>query len=172
MRREDIDRERELIYLHQTADRYGRVADGLNTTHHIPEKELRGRWTLFPRPLIDLVDALPVNLAGWLYVTPRGRVWQQRNFYRDIWTPAQTASDTDVTLYDMRHTFSSRLMAAGIPLAEISAWMGHSLRAGGAPVNTTTVWYARATGEFRERALRELYALFSGKSDAEVTQHG
>jgi integrase len=172
MRREDVDRERELIYLHQTADRYGHITKGLKTTHHVTEKEHRGRWTLFPRPLIELVDELPVNLAGWLYVTPRGRVWQQRNFYRDVWTPAQTASGTDFTLYDLRHTFSSRLIAAGIPLAEVSAWMGHSLRAGGAPVNTTTVWYAHATGESRDRALAELYRLFGEKGDARVTRRG
>lgn len=162
MRREEIDRKLELIYLHQTADRYGRVSDGLKSTHHVAEKELRGRWTLFPQPLIKLVDELPVNLAGWLFVTQRGRIWKHRNFYRDVWEPAQASSGAEFTLYDLRHTFSSRLMAAGIPLAEVAAWMGHSLRAGGAPVNTTTTWYAHATGEFRERALRELYVVFEG----------
>ena len=36
------------------------------------------------------------------------------------------------------HTFSSRLLAAGLPLVEVAAWMGHSLRAGGAALNTTS----------------------------------
>lgn len=170
MRREDIDRARELIYLHQTADSFGRVYDGLKTTHHVSEKELRGRWTLFPSPLIKLIDELAVNLAGWLFVTPRGRIWKQRNFYRDVWEPARVASGADFTLYDLRHTFASRLIAAGIPLAEVSAWMGHSLRAGGAPVNTTTTWYAHPTGEFRERALRELDVVFSGGAAHEAGQ--
>jgi hypothetical protein len=67
----------------------------LKRTHHIPEKELRGRWTLFPEPLIDLVDELPVNLAGWLLVSQRGRVWKHRNFYRDVWEPAQHASGAE-----------------------------------------------------------------------------
>jgi integrase len=160
MRRSEIDRELELMYLHETADRYGRVMRGTKTTHHIEEKERRGRYTLFPRPLIALTDQVPAHLSGWLYPTKTGRIWQQRNFYRDVWDPARTASGTDFTIYDLRHTFSSRLQAAGIPLPEISAWMGHSLRAGGALVNTTSLIYTHATGEHRQRALDALYALF------------
>ena len=70
-----------------------------------------------------------------------------------MWNPARQASGASFTLYDGRHTFSSRLLAAGIPLVEIAAWMGHSLRAGGAEVNTTTRTYAHATGEHRVAAL-------------------
>jgi len=64
------------------------------------------------------------------------------------------------TLYDLRHTFASRLLAAGIPVVEVSAWMGHTIRAGGQEVtNTTTRVYAHATGEHREQALRVLAEL-------------
>ncbi len=83
-------------------------------------------------------------------------MWQHRNFYDDVWIDALRASGTDFTLYDARHTFSSRLLAAGLPLIEVAAWMGHSLRAGGAEVNTTTRMYAHATGEHRAAALAEL----------------
>ena len=52
------------------------------------------------------------------------------------------------TLYDLRHTFASRLLAAGIPAVEVSGWMGHAIRAGGHEItNTTTRVYAHATGE-------------------------
>ena len=45
-----------------------------------------------------------------------------------------------------------------------AAWMGHSLRAGGAQVdNTTSRVYAHATGEWREVALAELTALVTGE---------
>jgi integrase len=163
MRREEIDRSRELIYLHQTADRYGRVTTGLKSTHHIREKAARGRWTLFPRPLLELCDELPTALSGWLFLSPRGKLWGQRNFYRDVWEPARRASGTDFTLYDLRHTFSSRLVAAGIPLPEVAAWMGHSLRAGGVPVSTTATTYTHPTGEYRRQALEELYRVFGSQ---------
>jgi integrase len=103
-----------------------------------------------------MIDAYPADIEGRLYPSPRGYYWSQRNFYRNVWEPAQRASGTDFTLYDARHTFSSRLLAAGIPLVEVAAWMGHSLRAGGEQLNTTTRKYAHATGELTNQALQEL----------------
>jgi integrase len=103
-----------------------------------------------------MVDAYPADIEGRLYPSPRGFYWAHRNFYRNVWEPAQRASGTDFTLYDARHTFSSRLLAAGIPLVEVAAWMGHSLRAGGETLNTTTRKYAHPTGELTNLALQEL----------------
>ena len=154
--RSDVDRKRQMIYVHQTVDRYGKLESGLKTTHHVRERERRGRWTLFPASLIELVDACPADIEGRLFPSPRGFYWSHRNFYRDVWEPAQRVAGADFTLYDARHTFSSRLLAAGVPLVEVSAWMGHSLRAGGEQLNTTTRTYAHATGEYTTTALDEL----------------
>jgi hypothetical protein len=49
MDRGSLDRRGEMIYLHQTVDRYGHLMNGLKGTHHIAEHDKRGRWTLFPR---------------------------------------------------------------------------------------------------------------------------
>jgi integrase len=162
MQRGDVDREREMIYLHQTVDRYGHVMNGLKGTHHIPDQAKRGRWTLFPRPLLDLLAEHPSAVTGFLFPSPRGKVWGIRNFYRNVWTPAQQQAGVAFTLYDLRHTFASRLLAAGIPLVEVSGWMGHGLRAGGHEItNTTTRVYAHATGESRQAALDELATLIA-----------
>lgn len=149
-----VDAGSQLIYLHQTVDRYGRLMDGLKGTHHVVDEDKRGRWTLMPAPLIELLD----QRSGWLFSSPRGKHWAIRNFYRDVWTPAQRESGAAFTLYDLRHTFASRLIAGGIPLVEVAAWMGHSLRAGGQELttNTTTRVYTHATGEWRGRALELL----------------
>ena len=154
--RADLDRQRQMIFVHQTLNRYGKLEPGLKSTHHVRERERRGRWTLFPACLLRMVDAYPADIEGRLYPSPRGFYWAQRNFYRNVWEPAQRASRTDFTLYDARHTFSSRLLAAGIPLVEVAAWMGHSLRAGGETLNTTTRKYAHPTGELTNLALQEL----------------
>jgi hypothetical protein len=67
--------------------------------------------------------------------------------------PAQQQAGVAFSLYDLRHTSASRLLAAGIPLIEVSAWMGHGLRAGGHEItNTTTRVYAHATGGWRQAA--------------------
>ncbi len=73
---------------------------------------------------------------------------------------AQQQAGVACSLYDLRHTFASWLLAAGIPLIEVSVWMGHGLRAGGHEIaNTTTRVYANATGESRQAPLDELAAL-------------
>jgi integrase len=100
--------------------------------------------------------------TGFVFPSPRGKLWAIRNFYRNVWTPAQQKAGVAFTLYDLRHTFASRLLAAGIPLIEVSAWMGHGLRAGGHEItNTTTRVYAHATGESRQAALDELATLIA-----------
>jgi integrase len=162
--RADIDRDRQLIYLHQTVDRYGRLMDGLKSTHHIREKDERGRWTLFPAPLNEMFGRAPVSLNGTLVPSPRGKYWCIRNWYRNVWDPAMKRAGVDpFTLYDLRHSFSSWLQSAGIPAIEVSAWMGHSLRVGGVDVMTTTTRiYSHATGQWREAALQELAAIIRG----------
>ena len=81
---------------------------------------------------------------------------------------------SDFTLYDLRHTFASRLLSAGIPLVEVSAWMGHRVRAGGLEVgggfsieSTTSRTYAHGTGEWRGAALGELNAIIRRQTDAQ-----
>ena len=64
------------------------------------------------------------------------------------------------------------MLAAGIPLVEIAAWMGHSLRAGGAEVNTTTRMYAHATGEHRAAALAELERYYERATAAVPVEAG
>ncbi len=104
-----------MIYVHQTVDRYGNLEPGLKTTHHVRDRERRGRWMLFPQCLIAIVESAPNDIDGRLFPSPRGCYWAHRNFYRNVWERAQAASGTGFTLYDARHTFSSRLLAAGIP---------------------------------------------------------
>jgi len=160
MSRQDLDRDRQRIYVAETLTRYGRTMEGLKQTHHIPSREKRGRWMLFPTVLNEMLAERPSHVSGLLFPSPRGRPWGVRNFYRDVWDPARKRAGVDFTLYDLRHTFCSRLLAAGIPLVEVAAWMGHSLRAGGAEVdNTTSRVYAHATGEWCEVALHELTSL-------------
>src|SRR4051794_17105658 len=89
--------------------------------------------------------------SGVLFPSPRGKLWAVRNFYRNVWAPAQARAGVSFRLYDLRHTFASRLLAAGISVVEVSAWMGHTIRAGGHEItNTTTRVYAYATGEHRK----------------------
>ena len=63
-----------------------------------------------------------VSLApGFLCAVPRGELLAIRNSCRTVWTAAQQKAGVAFSLYELRHTFASRLLAAGIPLVEVSA---------------------------------------------------
>jgi integrase len=164
LERADHDAAQQLVFVHQRAKVFGGAADeddaalrpGLKTTKGVRRKtkEERGRWTLFPAILFTVA---PARLHRRLiYPSPTGRVWGQRNFYRDVWEPAAEKAGTNFTVYDLRHTFISHLVAAGVPAVEVAAYAGHSTRQLGELDNTTTRIYQHPTGEYREAALEAI----------------
>jgi len=60
-----------------------------------------------------------------LFPTPSGRVWWERNFYRDVWEPAQAASGLDVRPHECRHSWVTHLHAAGVNGADLAEMAGH-----------------------------------------------
>jgi integrase len=163
LERADHDAELQLVFVHQRAKVYGGEAEddaalrpGLKTTKGIRRKtkEERGHWTLCPSVLWTVA---PARLHRRLiYPSPGGQVWGQRNFYRDVWKPASTKAETNFTVYDLRHTFASHLLASGIPAVEVAAYVGHSTRQLGELDNTTTRIYQHPTGDYREAALEAI----------------
>ena len=164
LERDDQDKQQQLVFVHQRARVLGGRSDdesafrpGLKTTKGVRRKtkEERGRWTLFPA-MLSIVA--PARLHRRLiFPSPTGRVWGQRNFYRDVWEPASEKAGTNFTVYDLRHTFTSHLLASGIPTVEVAAYVGHSTRPLGDLDNTTTRIYQHPTGESREAALDAIW---------------
>jgi integrase len=165
MERADHDKHRQLILIHQRAkvtggdpESEGTLRPGLKTTRGVRRlsKEQRGRITLYPA---FLYSAAPPRLHRRLiFPAPRGGVWGQRNFYRDVWEKASTLAGTEFGLYDLRHTFVSHLLASGIPTVEVASYAGHSTRELGDLDNTTTRVYQHPTGEYREAAIEAITA--------------
>jgi integrase len=62
-----------------------------------------------------------------LFPTPTGRIWWERNFYRDVWQPAREASGLDCTPHDFRHSWVTHLRAAGIDAADLAEIAGHTV---------------------------------------------
>jgi integrase len=163
LERSDYDRKQQLVFAHHRAPVYGGDPEdeatfrpGLKTTKGVrtKPKEKRGRWTLCPAVLFSVG---PVRLhRRLLFPSPRGRVWAQRNFYRDAWDPASEKAGTEFTVYDLRHTFISHLLANGIPTVEVAAYAGHSTQQLGDIDNTTTRIYQHPTGDYREAALEAI----------------
>jgi integrase len=137
LRAEDFDGE--TLQVRRTAHE-GVVLQGTNTDHG---EEGAGRVVPVPATLAWILQAL-INLNGpecaLLFTTPSGRMWRERNFYRDVWGPAQEASGFDVRPHECRHSYVTNLRAAGVNDADLAEIAGHR-------VETMLAHYSHALGE-------------------------
>lgn len=62
-----------------------------------------------------------------LFPTPRGRLWRERTFYRDLWKPTQEASGLDIRPHECRHSYVTHLRAAGVDDADLAEIAGHRI---------------------------------------------
>ena len=136
LRREDFDGK--TLKVRRTAHE-GVVLEGTKTDHG--ERDA-GRTVPVPATLAWMLEA-QINLndpdCDLLFTTPTGRMWRERNFYRDIWKPAQERSGIDIRPHECRHSYVTHLRAAGINDADLAEIAGHR-------VETMLARYTHATG--------------------------
>jgi integrase len=136
LRPEDFDGE--TLQVRRTAHE-GRILEGTKTDHG---EENAGRIVPVPATLAWLLEAqinLNVPNCKLLFPTPRGRLWRERTFYRDVWKPTQEAANLDIRPHECRHSYVTHLRAAGIHDADLADIAGHR-------VETMLAHYAHAVG--------------------------
>lgn len=79
--------------------------------------------TLFPRPQ-DLVFAHPDT----------GRPLDRSKLIRRFKEAVSRADVNTVTFHELRHTFGTRMAAAGVPIRAVQQWLGH------ADIKTTQIY--------------------------------
>jgi integrase len=125
LRREDFDGE--TLQVRRTAHE-GRILEGTKTDHGEPDA---GRVVPVPATLAWMLEA-QINLNGpdcqLLFPTPRGRLWRERTFDRDLWKPAQEASGLHNRPHECRHSYITHLRAnPEINDADLADMAGHSV---------------------------------------------
>lgn len=76
-----------------------------------------------------------------IFPTPRGRLWRERTFYRDVWKPAQERAGLDIRPHECRHSYVTHLRAQNkINDADLAGVVGHG-------VATMLSRYTHARGE-------------------------
>lgn len=122
LERTDIDRRAGLLSVRRTVSG-GEVVELGKTTRS------RRQVPLSPRALAAL-DALPARLdVRLLFPAPTGAVMHLDNFRNREWAPAIEASGVPkpARIYDLRSTFASNALAAGISVFELARVMGTSI---------------------------------------------
>jgi integrase len=137
LRRDDFDGE--TLKIRRTAHE-GTILDGTKTDH---SEHDAGRTVPVPATLAWMLEA-QMQLNGedcdLLFTTPTGRMWRERNFYRDLWKPAQQRSGIDIRPHECRHSYVTHLRAAGINDADLAEVAGHR-------VETMLARYTHAVGK-------------------------
>ena len=89
--------------------------------------------------------------------TSRGTLFRRYYYNREIWKPALAAAGLlpDTTFHDLRHTFASTALAEGVPISEVSRWLGHK------SITTTADLYGHLVPEASGRARDALDRAFA-----------
>jgi len=137
LRKEDFDGK--TLQVRRTAHE-GRILDGTKTDHGEPDA---GRVVPVPTTLAWMLEA-QIQINGknceLIFMTPRGRLWRERTFYRDLWKPTQEASGLDIRPHECRHSYVTHLRASGINDADLAEIAGHR-------VETMLARYTHPTGQ-------------------------
>ncbi len=122
LRREDFDGE--TLQVRRTAHE-GRILEGTKTDHGEPDA---GRVVPVPPTLTRMLEAQILTYdedCELLFTTPRGRLWRERTFCRDLWKPTQGASGLDIRPHECRHSYVTHLRAANLNDADLAEIAGH-----------------------------------------------
>jgi integrase len=102
---------------------------------------------------LEALDRLPPSVNPVLFPNSRGSYIDFRSFGRRHWKPAQTAAIEPLRhLYDLRHTYATFALRAGVSVFAVSRFMGSSIA-------MIDYHYGHLTRDSREHAVSLLDAL-------------
>ena len=111
--------------------------------------------------ITDHVDRFGLSPDDVLCRTGRAGLLRRDYFNKKIWKPAIKAAGlpADTTFHDLRHTFASTALASGVPISEVSRWLGHR------SITTTVDLYGHLVPEASGRARDALDNAFKAALD-------
>jgi integrase len=118
--RRDVDRQLGVVYVRR-AYANGRLKH--------TKTRLSTRAVPLQAKALDALDRLPASDNPILFPNMRGGRIDFRIFGRKHWRPAQTKAGIDPVrgLYDLRHTYATFALRAGVPVFAVSRFMGTSI---------------------------------------------
>ncbi|MBA3260919.1 MAG: tyrosine-type recombinase/integrase [Thermoleophilaceae bacterium] len=123
LERRDIDRQARIVSAQRTVSG-GEIMELGKTSG-------ARRQVPLSRRALDALDAIPPRLdTPLLFPSPQGGLLNLDNWRRRVWAPAIEAAAvrTPARIYDLRSTFASDALAAGVPIFTLARIMGTSVR--------------------------------------------
>jgi integrase len=123
LERRDIDRRAGVLNVRRT------VSDG--EVVELAKTSSGQRQVPLTRRALAALDAIPPRLdTPLIFPAPNGGLLNLDNFRRRAWAPAVESAGiaTPARIYDMRSTFASDALAAGVPVFTLAKVMGTSVR--------------------------------------------
>src|SRR6266545_13345 len=146
----DIDLEARVVYVHRSFTK-GRLK--------CPKTEASRRAVPLQTIGIEAIERLPPHPhSPLLFPAERGGYLDLHNFRNREWKPAQLAAGIEPLrrVYDLRHTFATFALRAGISTFDLSRYMGASL-------TMIDRHYGHLARDGREHAIRLLDELSAGQ---------
>jgi integrase len=111
--------------------------------------------------VVSHAEQLALDNDDVLCRTPKRTLLRRDYYNRHIWKPAIAAAalPADTTFHDLRHTFASTALAQGVPISEVSRWLGHR------SIITTVDLYGHLVPEATGRARNALDRAFERAHD-------
>jgi integrase len=96
---------------------------------------------------LTVLRSLPKR-GDYVFCDKQGKPF--KNFRRSFESAVERAKLKDVVIHDLRRTFGSNCVMAGVSLATVQKWMGH------ASITTTIKHYGHLTQSFRKEEIKKL----------------
>ena len=69
---------------------------------------------------------VPIHDSIYLFSGRRGGPLDSSTFHRDFWQKAKRRVGVGWRIHDLRHFYATHMLASGVPVATVAAWLGHS----------------------------------------------
>jgi integrase len=122
LERRDVDRSARLLRVARTVSA-GKIVE-------LGKKTRSRRQVPLSRRALDALDVVPPRIeVPLVFPSPRGTVLNIDDFRRRVWAPAIEAAGVRLParIYDLRSTFASDSLAAGVSVFELAKIMGTSV---------------------------------------------